>query len=125
MKSIDKAILLSKIHIGLFVFLTIWSVGSIFYSAGAKADCDEIYLKVGAGYKFDEQTEIRLQQDNSQIFEIQNSPYSARFETGVECGNLTWGVSHHSQWATGVPFNETGEYYKTEFFIDYKISWGI
>lgn len=87
--------------------------------------CDEIYIKAGSGYKFDEQTEIRLQKDNGKVYEIANSPYSASIETGVECGSLSYGVSHHSQWATGFPFNETGEYYKTEFFIDYNISWGI
>lgn len=98
---------------------------SILAAANSFGSCDEIYLKAGAGYKFDEQKEIRLERDNTKIYEIENSPYSARFEGGVECGNLTWGISHHSQWSTGAPFNKTGEYYKTEFFIDYKISWGI
>lgn len=85
--------------------------------------CDEIYLKVGTGYKFDEQDKAVL--EGKEYYYTDVSPYSARFETGVECGNLTYGISHHSQWATGFPFNDTGEYYKTEFFIDYKISWGI
>lgn len=101
----------------LFLFLVI--------PCFAYSECSEIYLKAGAGYKVYEQKFIRLERDNSQIFEIENSPYSARFEAGVECGRLTWGVSHHSQWSTGAPFNDTGEYYKTEFFIDYKISWGL
>jgi len=78
--------------------------------------CDEIYLKVGTGYKFDEQNRIQVGEN---IYYYENSPYSARFETGVECGNLTYGIGHHSQWATGFPLNDTGEYYKTEFFIDY------
>lgn len=87
------------------------------------AECDEIYLKAGAGYKFDEQDSITYAGVDYNYVDV--SPYSARFETGVECGNLSFGISHHSQWATGAPFNETGEYYKTEFFIDYKISWGL
>lgn len=82
------------------------------------------YLKIGTGYKFDEQKFVRLEHDNSKIFEIENSPVSARFEAGIETGNLTFGVSHHSQWATGFPFNKTGEYYKTELFIDYKFTFG-
>lgn len=120
----DRAILLAKAQVAVWVIFLIFNV-LLLLSQKAKADCDEIYLKAGAGYKFDEQTKIRLERDNTKIYEIENSPYSARFEAGVECGNLTWGLSHHSQWTTGAPFNATGEYYKTEFFIDYKISWGI
>jgi len=89
----------------------------------AFADCSEIYFKVGAGYKFSEQDKINHGGVEYQLVDV--SPYSARIESGVECGSLTWGISHHSQWATGAPFNDTGEYYKTEFFIDYKISRGI
>lgn len=94
-------------------------------AANVSVACDEVYLKVGAGYKFDEQKKVRLEMDSTKIYEIQNSPYSARFETGVECGNISYGISHHSQWATGAPFNSEGEYYKTEFFIDYKFSWPL
>jgi len=107
------------------IFSLAFSILAFFVAANSKADCDEIYFKVGTGYKFDEQTKIRLDRDNSRVYEIANSPYSARFETGVECGNLTYGLSHHSQWSTGAPFNKTGEYYKTEIFIDYKFSWSI
>ena len=120
----DRALVLAKIQIAIWSAIIIGSL-LLMLSQKAKADCDEIYLKVGAGYKFDEQDKVRLQKDNSQIFEIVNSPYSARFETGIECGKVTWGISHHSQWTTGAPFNDSGEYYKTEFFIDYKFSWGI
>lgn len=86
---------------------------------------DTLYVKVGTGYKFDEQKYVRLNMDDSQIYEIQNSPYSARLEVGIESGALTYGISHHSQWETGFPFNETGEYYKTEVFIDYRIDWEL
>lgn len=123
MKSIDKAILLTKIQIGLFVFLIIWSIGSIFYSAGAKAD--EVYFKIGAGYKI-EQTEYFYNRDTQSRFNIDfNDPLSARIELGIESGNITYGISHHSNWLTGYPFNDHGEVQKTEFFIDYKFSWGI
>lgn len=107
------------------IFMLLLILMAVIFSSTSKADCDEIYFKVGTGYKFDEQTKIRLDRDNSRVYEIANSPYSARFETGVECGNLTYGLSHHSQWSTGAPFNKTGEYYKTEIFIDYKFSWSI
>lgn len=103
--------------------LVILSMVLLVLARESKADCDEIYLKIGTGYKFDEQDSIVY--EGVELYYAQVSPYSARIESGVECGNLTYGISHHSQWATGFPFNETGEYYKTEFFIDYKISWGI
>lgn len=106
---------MKKISVFIFMIFAAWSVQA----------CDEIYLKIGAGDKFDEQKKVRLEMDNTKIYEIQNSPYSARFETGVECGNISYGISHHSQWATGAPFNSEGEYYKTEFFIDYKFSWSL
>lgn len=110
---------------GLVLLMVVVSMILLVIAEESAADCDEIYIKAGAGYKFDEQKEIRLQRDNGKVYEIANSPYSARFEGGFECGNLTMGVAHHSQWATGAPFNDAGEYYKTEFFIDYKFSWGI
>lgn len=71
------------------------------------------YLKVGAGYKFSE-TEINYY-DGSR-----NHPISARFELGVEKGNLTYGISHDSQWFQGFPFNNNMEYGKSEIFVDYK-----
>lgn len=71
------------------------------------------YGKVGVGYKVDE-TEVRYNG------KIADDPYSARFELGKECKKYTYGVSHHSQWMSGAPFNNDGEYQKTEVFIDYK-----
>lgn len=82
------------------------------------------YVKIGTGYKFDEQTLVHNEYDHSQVFEIENSPYSARFEIGIETDKWSVGISHHSQWATGFPFNDTGEYYKTELFVDYKFTFG-
>ena len=108
---------------GLVLILVIVSMIMLVFARESKADCDEIYIKAGTGYKFDEQDSVNLMGVDYKYADV--SKYSARFETGVQCGNLTWGISHHSQWATGAPFNDTGEYYKTEFFIDYKISWGI
>lgn len=71
------------------------------------------YFKVGSGYKFAE-TEINYY-DGSR-----NHPISARFELGIEEGNLTYGISHDSQWFQGFPFNNKMEYGKSEIFVDYK-----
>ncbi len=76
------------------------------------------YVKVGAGYKFDEPTMYWTNHDTG-VVNKQDDPISARLEVGLEDGNWTYGVSHHSQWATGYPFNNEGEHYKTEVFIDY------
>lgn len=75
--------------------------------------CSSTYLKVGAGYKFQE-TEINWL-DGSE-----NHPISSRIEIGNEAGKVTYGISHHSQWLIGKPMNSDIEYSKTEFFIDYK-----
>lgn len=95
-----------------------------FLSVPSLADCDEIYVKIGTGYKFVE-TNRFSDEKNDLVAYIDPDPYSARIESGVECGNWTWGISHHSQWRTGFPFNNEKEIQKTEFFIDYKFSWGI
>lgn len=100
------------------------SISFLVFSAKSMADCDEIYLKVGGGYKFEE-TEMIVDREANRKMEIFSDPYSARIETGVDCGNWSYGISHHSQWRTGFPFNDKGELTKTEFFIDYKFSWGI
>jgi hypothetical protein len=89
----------------------------------ATAECSEVYLKVGAGYKFSENDSVTL---NGQDYEIDNAhPISARFEIAKECGNVSFGVAHHSQWATGAPFNDKKEYQKSELYIDYKFSLGF
>lgn len=73
------------------------------------------YAKVGAGYKLEE-TKLYRQVDGSSF----NEPVSARFELGYETGNLSYGISHHSQFFSGWPFDGKAEYGKTEVFIDYK-----
>lgn len=101
------------------------AVGFVFIAGqDAMARCDEIYIKVGAGYKFEE-TDLLKDERTGRTMDIISDPYSARIESGVDCGNVTWGIAHHSQWRTGAPFNDKGELSKTELFIDYKFSWGI
>ena len=53
-----------------------------------------------------------------------NDPITARFELGMECvwENVTCGISHHSQFLSGFPFNNNMEYQKTEVFVDYKFN---
>lgn len=87
------------------------------------AECNEIYLKTGAGYKFEETKNFKNAQGTK--FFIDSEPISARLELGLECEAITFGVSHHSQWLQGWPVDDRGEYNKTEIFIDYKFSWGI
>jgi hypothetical protein len=88
-------------------------LASMLFSAGVCADkCSPVYAKVGAGYKF-------VEYKYSDFAYV--SPYSARIEVGVECGSLSFGVAHQSQWATGWPVNKVEEPNKTEIFIDYKI----
>lgn len=72
------------------------------------------YLKVGIGYKLNE-TEIYFTDQG-----YNDDPISARLELGFEyTENITLGFSHHSQYFTGKPFSEEGEYAKNELFIDY------
>lgn len=80
--------------------------------------CDQAYIKIGSGYKFAEREIYFTKKDGTQY--KFSDPISARFEVGMECGAITFGVSHHSQWATGKPFNNEDEPHKSEFFIDYK-----
>lgn len=76
------------------------------------------YYAVGVGYKLDETTYYWW--DNAMKGNREgNCPLSARLEVGMDAGNFRYGLSHHSQWTTGAPFNNEGEYQKTEVFIDY------
>jgi len=92
-------------------------------STTAMASCDKVFAKVGAGYKFDENDKFSV---NGVSYDTDyHSPYSARFEVGVECDTISYGVAHHSQWTEGAPFNDNPEFSKTEIFIDYKFEWSL
>ena len=76
------------------------------------------YVTIGAGYKIDELTIYMKNSDDSEY--KFNDPYSARIEIGYNfTKNVKFGISHHSQWSTGYPFNDKKEPNKTELFIDY------
>jgi len=75
------------------------------------------YIKLGAGYKFTE-SDIKWRDGSG------TNPISARIEVYKENGNVSYGISHHSQWFTGFPFNNNLEYSKTEVFVDYKFTLG-
>lgn len=81
--------------------------------------CDK-YLKIGVGYKFHEPGYTTIYSESVKLAYGANP--TARIELGCELGNLTYGVSHHSQWLDGAPFNNKSEYYKTELFVDYKVT---
>jgi hypothetical protein len=91
----------------------------------ASAGCDKAYATVGAGYKFHESTTFL--DDAGERFRFKGvSKYSARIEAGIQCNeNIRVGISHHSQWLDGAPFNDRGEPFKTEVFIDYTYYWDI
>ncbi len=84
--------------------------------------CDGPYLKIGAGYKFQETDHFHNVETGGRTNIHFSDPVSARIELGIEKGNLSYGVSHHSQWRTGFPFNNEDEIQKTEVFIDYKFN---
>jgi len=110
----------------IFLALTSVVVFVVFHAPSiAFADCTEIYFKVGAGYKFHELREFEEIESGKSYRFKDLDPLSARLEFAVDCGSLIYGISHHSQWLTGIPFNNKGEPFKTEFFVDYKFSWGI
>jgi len=91
-------------------------------SSAAMADY-EYYVKIGAGYKL-HQTDWVLDNETGTRRNLDfKDPFSARIEIGIEHEHISYGISHHSNWLTGYPFNDEGEFQKTEVFIDYKWSW--
>lgn len=74
------------------------------------------YAKVGFGHILD-QTKIKWNDQKGD-----RSTISARFDLGCEYNNISYGLSHHSQWFEGFPFNNNDEPQKTEAFIDYKFN---
>ena len=72
-------------------------------------------VKIGAGYKLDESDMYGY----SSVTPHDSSALSARLELFQEIDEWSYGVSHHSQWLTGVPFDNEWEYSKTEVFVDY------
>lgn len=77
------------------------------------------YIKIGGGLKLNE---TNMSYVNKRGEESGSSKISARIEGGFEVGCLSYGLSHHSQYLSGWPFNDNAEYYKTEIFIDYKFT---
>lgn len=88
----------------------------LLFSCRAKAD---IYIKIGSGYKLIETDHI-VRTTGEKVYFNTGGKLSARIEIGKEHGNWSYGISHHSQWRDGFPFNDKHEPQKTEIFIDYK-----
>jgi len=80
------------------------------------------YITVGTGYKFDE-FRPNVKQDGDRY--ILKDPFSARLEIGIDSGQFQYGLSHHSQWFSGSPFNEKLENHKTELFFDYTYKFSV
>lgn len=88
-----------------------------------KAYLDKTYVTIGAGYKFQE-TNLRFTDDTGVTTDWEK-PISARIEIYYQYNkNVTFGISHHSQYFTGWPVNDEKEYSKTEIFIDYTFNLG-
>jgi hypothetical protein len=87
-----------------------------------KSYLNKTHVTIGAGYKFIE-TKLKLTTDG--VTRDFNEPISARIEVYYQYSkSVTFGISHHSQWLTGFPFDDLNEYSKTEIFIDYTFSLG-
>ena len=91
---------------------------------GARA---EPYLSVGAGYKLSEKLYVKCEWANpvaSRCYGVKSHPLTARLEVGYEFKNVRVGMTHHSQWLQGKPFdNKKDEYSKNEIFVDYVLRW--
>lgn len=88
-----------------------------------KQECvPNLFAKAGAGIKTQETTIEWWDGTDDSNFA---NKISARFEAGVECGSWSGGISHHSNYFVGRPFNDHSEYSKTELFVDYKWVWGL
>jgi hypothetical protein len=87
--------------------------------------CDIPYVKVGAGYKIDETDDVKFK-DTGETWKVdKSSPISARIDAGYHCKKgVTMGISHHSQWLSGSPFNDNWEHHKTELFVDKEWQFG-
>lgn len=108
----------------LYPMALILAAFAMLYAASTKA-CDEVYLKVGAGYQF-LRTDSLITEDGSRHKLTHTSPISARIELGLQKGNLSYGIAHHSNWLSGWPVNNEPEFDKTEVFMDYKFTlWGM
>ncbi|MDB4352462.1 hypothetical protein OAA60_03415 [Porticoccaceae bacterium] len=74
------------------------------------------HITIGAAYKLNE----NIRNYNGEPYK--SSP-TARLEVYYQYDKfIRFGVSHHSQWLKGKPFNDDWEYQKTELFIDYTFS---
>ena len=83
---------------------------------------NKTYIKVGAGYKFNE---IDLYStENGKRIKF-NDKWSAKIEIGYHITDrLITGYRHRSQLLSGWPLNDDTEYYVDELFIDYEFNLG-
>jgi len=94
-------------------------------ASNSKLDLDNFWIKVGAGYKFEDSVHTHKWIENGEVKTTSSDPISARIELIYKYdNNLSFGIAHHSQWLTGFPFNNDRETSKTEFFIDYTFNLG-
>jgi hypothetical protein len=110
-KRVARVYLYSTI-IGLTIFLAL-----MFFGHDANAECKNIYIKPGIGYKLETGRFSRLYRDD---------PYFLRLDAGVECENLMFGLDLGKQVYSGTSeYFKDNDGYKAAFYIDYKFEWPI
>lgn len=77
-------------------------------------------LITGIGYKLMHQDYIEYNGKKDRYNHGTDDKYSARIGLSRSVGQYEFGLWHHSQWFTGVPINETWEYYKTELTVSWR-----
>ena len=78
-------------------------------------------VRIGISYKLKENV-IYFSRTDGTRSDV-SSPIGARIGLWYQYStNVTIGIDHHSQWFQGFPFNNEGEYSKTELFVDYTFS---
>ncbi len=101
-----------------YIIVTLLIIIACMVMPDANADDwkDDVYFKVGAGYKLNENT---MYIDGIKV----RKAITARFVIGYQVSDrLSVGYTHRSQWSEGAPFNKRGEYAVDELFIDYKFT---
>ena len=82
-----------------------------------ESEAGELYLNLGAGYKLDQPSCDCF--NNGKGIAPKDS---AIIEFGVKKNNWRMGLSHHSNFSSGAPFNDRKEYFKTEVFVSYDLT---
>lgn len=107
---------MNKLILTLVIALT--SVSPQAAEFDVKAFLDNVHVRIGVAYKMQE---TGLYFESGKMTKAYTARIGAwyRFEDVIskKC-YVDLGVDHHSQWFVNAPFNNRGEYTKTELFLD-------